>query len=36
MKRLGTAEEIADGVLFLVLNDFCTGTNLAVDGGMTM
>lgn len=36
MKRLGTPEEIADGVLFLVLNDFCTGTNLAVDGGMTM
>jgi NAD(P)-dependent dehydrogenase (short-subunit alcohol dehydrogenase family) len=36
MKRLGTPEEIADGVLFLVLNDFCTGTNLPVDGGMTM
>ena len=36
MKRLGTPEEIADGVLFLVLNEFCTGTNLAVDGGMTM
>ncbi|WXG47640.1 MAG: glucose 1-dehydrogenase [Candidatus Atabeyarchaeum deiterrae] len=36
MKRLGTPEEIADGVLFLVLNEFCTGTNLSVDGGMTM
>lgn len=36
MKRLGAPEEIADGVLFLVLNEFCTGTNLAVDGGMTM
>jgi NAD(P)-dependent dehydrogenase (short-subunit alcohol dehydrogenase family) len=36
MKRLGTSKEIADGVLFLVLNEFCTGTNLAVDGGMTM
>jgi NAD(P)-dependent dehydrogenase (short-subunit alcohol dehydrogenase family) len=36
MKRLGTPDEIADGVLFLVLNEFCTGTNLAVDGGMTM
>jgi NAD(P)-dependent dehydrogenase (short-subunit alcohol dehydrogenase family) len=36
MKRLGNPEEIADGVLFLVLNEFCTGTNLTVDGGMTM
>jgi meso-butanediol dehydrogenase/(S,S)-butanediol dehydrogenase/diacetyl reductase len=35
MKRLGKPEEIADGVLFLVLNEFCTGTNLSVDGGMT-
>lgn len=35
MKRLGKPEEIADGVLFLALNDFCTGTNLSVDGGMT-
>lgn len=36
MKRLGTPGEIADGVLFLVLNDFCTGISLSVDGGMTM
>jgi meso-butanediol dehydrogenase/(S,S)-butanediol dehydrogenase/diacetyl reductase len=35
MKRLGKPEEIADGVLFLVLNEFCTGMNLSVDGGMT-
>jgi NAD(P)-dependent dehydrogenase (short-subunit alcohol dehydrogenase family) len=35
MKRLGRPEEIADAVLFLVLNEFCTGTNLSVDGGMT-
>ena len=35
MKRLGKPEEIADAVLFLVLNEFCTGTNLSVDGGMT-
>ncbi len=34
--RLGTPQEIADGVLFLVLNEFCTGVNLLVDGGMTM
>ncbi|MFX1242630.1 MAG: SDR family NAD(P)-dependent oxidoreductase [Promethearchaeota archaeon] len=34
--RLGTPEEIAEGVLFLVLNEFCTGGSLLVDGGMTM
>ncbi|MBY9004170.1 MAG: glucose 1-dehydrogenase [Candidatus Lokiarchaeota archaeon] len=36
LKRLGTPEEIAEGVLFLVLNEFCTGVSLLVDGGMTM
>ncbi|MFX0032299.1 MAG: SDR family NAD(P)-dependent oxidoreductase [Candidatus Hodarchaeota archaeon] len=36
MKRLGQPEEIAQGVLFLVLNKFCTGISLLVDGGMTM
>jgi len=35
MKRLGKPEEIADGVLFLASNEFCTGTSLSVDGGMT-
>ena len=34
--RLGKPEEIAEGVLFLVLNEFCTGVSLLVDGGMTM
>ncbi|MFW9827633.1 MAG: SDR family NAD(P)-dependent oxidoreductase [Candidatus Thorarchaeota archaeon] len=34
--RLGTPQEIANGVLFLVLNEFCTGVSLLVDGGMTM
>ena len=34
--RLGTPEEIAEGVLFLVTNEFCTGVSLLVDGGMTM
>jgi NAD(P)-dependent dehydrogenase (short-subunit alcohol dehydrogenase family) len=33
---LGTPEEIAEGVLFLASNEFCTGTILSVDGGMTM
>lgn len=36
LKRLGTPEEIAEGVLFLILNEFCTGVSLLVDGGMTM
>ncbi|MFX1477491.1 MAG: SDR family NAD(P)-dependent oxidoreductase [Promethearchaeota archaeon] len=34
--RLGTPKEIAEGVLFLVLNKFCTGVSLLVDGGMSM
>jgi NAD(P)-dependent dehydrogenase (short-subunit alcohol dehydrogenase family) len=34
--RLGSPEEIAEGVMFLVLNEFCTGVSLLVDGGMTM
>jgi len=34
--RLGKTEEIAKGVLFLVLNEFCTGISLSVDGGMTI
>ncbi len=36
MGRFGTPEEIADGVLFLVNDAFCTGAVVAVDGGMTM
>jgi meso-butanediol dehydrogenase/(S,S)-butanediol dehydrogenase/diacetyl reductase len=34
--RLGEPEEIAEGVLFLVLNKFCTGISLSIDGGMTI
>jgi len=36
LKRLGKPEEIAEGVLFLALNKFCTGISLLIDGGMTM
>jgi len=36
MKRLGNPEEIAEGVLFLALNEFSTGISLSIDGGMTM
>ena len=33
--RLGTPQEIAEGVLFLALNEFCTGIYLSIDGGMS-
>ncbi|MFX0205014.1 MAG: SDR family NAD(P)-dependent oxidoreductase [Candidatus Hodarchaeota archaeon] len=36
MGRLGTPEEIAEGVLYLAMADFCTGISLSVDGGMTI
>ncbi len=31
--RAGTAEEVASGVVFMVQNDFVTGTTIDVDGG---
>ncbi|MEM7080309.1 MAG: SDR family oxidoreductase [Pseudomonadota bacterium] len=31
--RAGTPEEVADGVLFMVENDYVTGTTIDVDGG---
>ncbi len=33
IKRPGTADEVADGILFTIRNDFVTGTTLDVDGG---
>ena len=36
MGRLGSPEEIAEGVLLLARTAFCTGTILTIDGGMTM
>jgi NAD(P)-dependent dehydrogenase (short-subunit alcohol dehydrogenase family) len=36
MGRLGTSEEMAEGVLYLVLAEFCSGIALSVDGGMTI
>jgi NAD(P)-dependent dehydrogenase (short-subunit alcohol dehydrogenase family) len=36
MKRFGTPEEIAEGIFYLATAEFCTGTVLSVDGGMTM
>jgi NAD(P)-dependent dehydrogenase (short-subunit alcohol dehydrogenase family) len=31
--RIGTADEVADAILFLIRNDFVTGTTIDVDGG---
>ncbi len=31
--RAGTADEVADGILFVIGNDFVTGTTVDVDGG---
>ena len=36
MGRLGTSEEIAEGILYLTLAEFATGISLSVDGGMTI
>jgi NAD(P)-dependent dehydrogenase (short-subunit alcohol dehydrogenase family) len=31
--RAGTAAEVAKGILFVIENDFVTGTTVDVDGG---
>jgi NAD(P)-dependent dehydrogenase (short-subunit alcohol dehydrogenase family) len=36
VKRVGTAEEVADAVLFLLGNNFVTGAVLDIDGGMRL
>ena len=36
IKRAGTADEVAMGILFVVENDFVTGTTIDVDGGWTL
>ena len=33
-RRVGTAEDIANAVLYLVTTSFVTGTCLAIDGGL--
>ncbi len=33
LKRAGTADEVASGILFAIENDFVTGTTIDVDGG---
>lgn len=36
MKRIGTAEEVAQVALFLAKQEYITGQVIAIDGGMTM
>jgi len=36
LHREGTAEDVADVICMLVKNDFITGENVVIDGGMTM
>ena len=33
IERPGTPEEVADAILFVIGNDFVTGTTVDVDGG---
>ncbi|MCE5249640.1 SDR family oxidoreductase [bacterium] len=36
LHREGTADDVADAIVFLVQNDFITGEIVVIDGGMTM
>ena len=36
VKRLGRAEEIAEGLLFLMTNEYTTGAVLSIDGGYSL
>ena len=36
LKRMGLAQEIADGILFILGNDFFCGRVLEIDGGLRM
>jgi NAD(P)-dependent dehydrogenase (short-subunit alcohol dehydrogenase family) len=33
VKRIGTSDEVADAVLFLMRNGYVTGITLTIDGG---
>ncbi|PWW77750.1 NAD(P)-binding protein [Tuber magnatum] len=35
MKRMGTAEEVADAAVFLALNKFANGSQIVLDGGLS-
>jgi NAD(P)-dependent dehydrogenase (short-subunit alcohol dehydrogenase family) len=34
--RVAQPEEIADGILFLMTNEYVTGTTLTIDGGVSL
>jgi len=36
MKRFGTIDELYSAMNFLIENDYVTGTNLVIDGGMSL
>lgn len=36
LKRLGLADEVAQGAIFLAQNDYVTGQTIVIDGGMTI
>jgi len=36
ISRVGTADEVAQGIIFVVQNDFVTGTTVDVDGGILL
>jgi len=36
MKRFGTIDELYSAMKFLIENDYVTGTNLVIDGGMSL
>ena len=33
IQRAGTPEEVAEGIIFAIENDFITGTTIDIDGG---
>ncbi len=36
VERIGRADEIAQGVIYLATNQFITGTTLFIDGGLAI
>ena len=34
ISRVGNPEEVAQGIIFVIQNDFVTGTTIDVDGGL--
>lgn len=34
-RRIGTVEEVANAVIFLIENEYANGTTITLDGGLT-